>query len=164
MEQKPDIFEIFEEQHTHVKDQLKHLAEAADHLFVPNGGPHLQNVIVTFAFLKGLIEEHNQAEDKYLLPVLEEHIVNGDLPKRLKREHEQVRRLLTQMENDIAALGTWRPVLQVKLENVGTTARSLVALMEDHIAFERNQIFPIAREVLSPDDQTELGRNLSINP
>ena len=156
-----DIFDIFEEQHEHLLNQLRQLGEAAEGLLQTRTGGKVQFIVQAFDAVEEQILKHSHAEDRALLPVLDEHLTNSGILDRFRLEHERIEELLHHLREDLHGLPVAGPINRVTLESVNTYTRLLVQLLTDHIAFERNQIFPIAREIMSTEVRARVGRDLA---
>jgi hemerythrin-like domain-containing protein len=99
-------------------------------------------------FLEQDVQRHFALEEAALFPALERHIGSDHGPLAVMLlEHADFRSLL-------AALGD--AVTAADLGRQRAHARSLVDLLRAHIAKEDDVLFPMARRMLSPEEQADV--------
>jgi len=99
----------------------------------------------TVWYWKHHIKPHFFQEEKILLPHMP---VNNELAKRLKKEHEDIREL----------------ILNLDQEPEKTTFGELCNLVNDHIRFEERQLFPFLEKTLLPDELSDIFLELEQHP
>lgn len=118
---------------------------------------------------------HARKEDEVLFPALEQALGTSDAPTAVMRQehraiHEHARlfretlRELNEVEHPAIVAGG--EVLRTLAERGGNAAalardgEEIVSLLDLHFGKEENILFPMAREMLSDDEMSELGRRM----
>jgi hemerythrin-like domain-containing protein len=96
-------------------------------------------------FFREDIEPHFEAEEKHLLPLLDQ--LKPSYGKILRSDHTLLRVLAARFMNHFASFSY--------LSNFAT-------LLENHIRFEERLVFNFVQEHLNPTAEAELGKKLSV--
>ena len=99
----------------------------------------------TFWYWKQHIKPHFFQEEKILLPHMP---ANNELANRLKKEHEDIREL----------------ILNLDQEPDKSTFIELCNLVNDHIRFEERQLFPFLEQTLPPGELNDIFLKLEQHP
>lgn len=105
------------------------------------------------AFMRGFVDGcHHMKEEKVLFVAMAEHGVPthaGPLPVMLN-EHDQGRKLAQALAEAAPGLGSGGQNERVE---VIETARAYTRLLRHHIAKENGILFPMANQIIPPDEQ-----------
>lgn len=105
-------------------------------------------------FLQNFVDRcHHTKEEKHLFPTMMERGVSGEVGpiSVMMREHEDGRAHVRRLrELNEAAPG------KRNSEDIARTVQAYVDLLTRHISKEDGVLFPLADQVLTPDDQKEL--------
>ena len=111
------------------------------------------------AYLTGELPAHEADEEHVLFPLLQARCRTVDIGmmlNRLRQEHEQDRRLIGTLVDDLAAIGA-----EVRLglpTDFTINALMLAERWRRHLAWEDQTVLPLAREWLGSGDLAELGQ------
>ncbi len=109
----------------------------------------LADVQLITASLSAVLAGHATIENDVLFPALEE-VVGPDGPLAvMRREHDDVDRLLKEIES------------AGELEEAADYLRTLIALARDHFTKEEQVLFGMAQQALGDDKLEEMGRKWS---
>ena len=112
-------------------------------------------------FMRMFAEQcHHGKEEQYLFPALTKNPVphTRRVLKTLESEHRRVHTLTNGLAQAVAGY-VLDPV--AGREPVATIFRDIAAFYPRHIWKEEYLLFPIAKQVLSPSEQEEIGRGFS---
>lgn len=129
MKRSPALLQLSREHHTALV-----LAKRAQGMNPENTEAVLRFMAQTVETFTRELEPHFQNEETRLLPALE-RVGEVDLVKRTLTEHEELRRLVSQL----------RAADTASLSRFGAT-------LEAHVRFEERELFEVAEAVLSPKD------------
>lgn len=99
----------------------------------------------TIWYWKQHIKPHFFHEEKILLPHMP---ANHELANRLKKEHENIRELILNLDHDADY----------------TSFIQLCDLLDDHIRFEERQVFTFLEETLPPEELNNIFLELEQHP
>ena len=135
-----------------VTRELAHLLEAGAE--VP---PDMLDHVAEFMRVFG--NEHLRKEEEYLFPALQKRgaSLDGMAVETLQRDHDRSRLLLEKMSAAAVAYREHRPKAD---RNWGRFASEYAAVLRRHIDKEQEVFYPAAEQLLSPDQQHELGESL----
>jgi len=102
-----------------------------------------------FAQLKQELDIHARIEETIFYPAIKEAKETKDITLEAYEEHNVVKQLLAELDELSKDDETWGAKLKVLKENV-----------EHHVEEEEGEMFPSAREVLSPEQIEELGARM----
>jgi len=102
-----------------------------------------------FAQLKQELDIHARIEETIFYPAIKEAKETKDITLEAYEEHNVVKQLLAELDELSKDDETWGAKLKVLKENV-----------EHHVEEEEGEMFPSAREVLSPEQIEELGTRM----
>jgi len=134
-----------------VTRELAHLLEAgAD---VP---PDMLDSVAEFLRVFG--DDHLRKEEEHLFPALGKRGVSldGMAIESLQRDHDRTRTLLGKMSDAAVAYREGRPKAD---RNWGRFASEYASVLRRHIDKEQQIFFPAAEQLLSPDEQNNLGES-----
>ncbi|MFW6049563.1 MAG: hemerythrin domain-containing protein [Myxococcota bacterium] len=118
--------------------ELQDAVEGADQ-------PTLQQIWARF---EGGLMAHLEAEEKYLLPVIEEK--SPEVVTEVRAEHAQIRKL-------VAELGVTTELHQLRRE----VADGLVQALRDHAAYEDRTLYRRADELMTDEGRSSVRRFLA---
>lgn len=96
------------------------------------------------------IMRHAVAEEMFVYPAIERHVPGGeDDVERDKDEHDEIVKVMKQIERTDAAAGTFAALIQ-----------QLKTKLAHHIASEETQQFPQLRSHLAADDLVSIGHKV----
>jgi iron-sulfur cluster repair protein YtfE (RIC family) len=102
-----------------------------------------------FAQLKQELDIHARIEETIFYPAIKEAKETRDITLEAYEEHNVVKQLLAELDELSKDDETWGAKLKVLKENV-----------EHHVEEEEEEMFPSAKEVLSPAQIEELGARM----
>jgi iron-sulfur cluster repair protein YtfE (RIC family) len=102
-----------------------------------------------FAQLKQELDIHARIEETIFYPAIKEAKETKDITLEAYEEHNVVKQLLAELDELSKDDETWGAKLKVLKENV-----------EHHVEEEEEEMFPSAREVLSPEQIEDLGTRM----
>lgn len=138
---KNDPFKLLKEDHKKVAKLFKEIEGAGDRAIKTK--EHL------FEQLKSELELHTQIEEEYMYPLLEEAEETKDMTLEAYEEHDIVKTLMGEMEDEEVGSDVWEAKLKVMKENV-----------EHHVSEEEEELFPEAEEVLSEEQMEQLAQSI----
>lgn len=138
---KNDPFKLLKEDHKKVAKLFKELEGAGERAIKTK-----ENL---FEQLKGELELHAQIEEEYMYPLLEEAEETKDMTLEAYEEHDIVKNLITELEDEEVGSDVWEAKLKVMKENV-----------EHHVSEEEQELFPEAEEVLSEAQMEQLAQSI----
>jgi hemerythrin-like domain-containing protein len=94
---------------------------------------------------------HAQAEDAELYTVLADHESTRSLVMDLEAGHERIEMLLAELASMPTAGSAWL-----------IRFRELQSAVQEHVDMEENQVFPIARHIISPELAEEIDHRYRI--
>ena len=127
-----DIYQLLKQDHQKVKRLFERLAEASD-------GPKKTRERL-FAELKQELELHTQVEEKHFYAALKSFEETKDLVEEALEEHDEMKRMLEELDQADADDEGWDQQLSELQESV-----------EDHVEEEETELFPQAQQVLDQD-------------
>jgi len=135
-----------------VTRELAHLLEVGAE--VP---PEMLDAVAEFLRVFG--DEHHRKEEEYLFPALGKRgaTLNTLALETFQREHDRARVLLRKMAEAGAAYREGRPNADRKW---GRFASEYAAVLRRHLDKEQDVLYPAAEQLLSSDEQRELGELL----
>ncbi|HMD32900.1 MAG TPA: hemerythrin domain-containing protein [Candidatus Acidoferrales bacterium] len=135
-----------------VTSELAHLLEVG--VDVP---PDMLDAVAEFMRVFG--DEHLKKEEEFLFPALGKRGValDGVAVDTLQRDHDQARTLLGKMSDAAVAYRAHRPKADRKW---GRVATEYAMVMRRHIDKEQQIFYPAAEQILSADEQRNLGETL----
>lgn len=146
---KPDPLQRFEAEHREALAMLTRLERAVAELHAGRDtDANLKLVREAHQFLTTTVREHNENEERALLPLLGE-----DAPTEIfEDEHRTLRELEYRLER--ALIGPDPGV------TVGEPAQEIITLLRTHIAREDEALFPMARALLGQEGLDQVARLL----
>ena len=137
-----DIYALLMQNHEEVMDLFVQLEET-------RGGRRGKGLNSLFAQLKNELELHMIGEEEFFYPVLQEHKEMYAQTLEAREEHHVVSLILDEL-SAMPKDAQWFAKLAVLRENV-----------ENHIAKEEQDIFPVAEEIIDPGQAELMGLNMS---
>ena len=98
-----------------------------------------------FPEIRAALTAHAEAEEAEFYPPLQRFPRAAPLVERSLREHAEIKQLLHQLDSDALSDATWEAMF----------AR-LQTAVEQHVALEENELFPIAKELCDGDELKEM--------
>ena len=138
---KNDPFKLLKEDHKKVAKLFKELEGAGERAIKTK-----ENL---FEQLKSELELHAQIEEEYMYPMLEEAEETKDMTLEAYEEHDIVKNLIVEMEDEEIGSDVWEAKLKVMKENV-----------EHHVTEEEEELFPEAEDVLSGEQLEQLAQSI----
>ena len=138
---KNDPFKLLKEDHKKVAKLFKELEGAGERAIKTK-----ENL---FEQLKSELELHAQIEEEYMYPMLEEAEETKDMTLEAYEEHDIVKNLIAEMEDEEIGSDVWEAKLKVMKENV-----------EHHVTEEEEELFPEAEDVLSGEQLEQLAQSI----
>ncbi len=92
----------------------------------------------TFDRLVAEITAHTRGEEYAFYPRLQDHPEAGMLVPQALQQHREIENLLTRLKNESMSGREWEPIF-----------REVRNRVEQHVLLEENNLFPVARRVLS---------------
>jgi hemerythrin-like domain-containing protein len=110
-------------------------------------------------FMRTFGDEHLRKEEEYLFPALAKRgaSLDGMAIESLQRDHDRTRLLLQKMSAAAVAYREHRPKAD---RNWGRFASEYAAVLRRHIDKEEEIFYPAAGQILSAEQQRELGDSL----
>jgi hemerythrin-like domain-containing protein len=133
-----DAFKLLKADHEKVAELFERMESAS--------GKAKLNV---FKQIKTELELHAHIEEKIFYPALEKPSETHDLTLEAYEEHNQVKKLLTELGRARTANDEWEAKAKVLQENV-----------EHHVEEEENELFPKADQVLGDEEIEDLGQRM----
>lgn len=127
-----NLFEMLHKDHEQVRALFSQLENTADADI--NGRDHI------FAALYRELDIHSQAEEKYFYSLLKGEAETRELVLESLDEHKDVKKMLDELESMDKGSAEWIAGLHACREAV-----------EQHVAEEENELFPLARKALGED-------------
>ena len=136
------------DEHEAALRELERLRLAASRLAEPGSIAEIEKAL---RFLETEIRAHNQWEEDHLFPKLELYTGPHGPCMVMRSEHRQLWGLYDHLEPVLAVVkqGTAGPEERAQLSRL---ALSIVDLLVQHIAKENQILFPMAKQVLRPED------------
>jgi len=128
-----DIYKLLRDDHSKVKSLFKELEDTTERAVKTR--EHL------FATLKMELTVHSEAEEKFLYPRLTEAEETREITLEGIEEHNVVKKLLIELDEDPKGTEEWAAKLKVLQENV-----------EHHVKEEEGEMFKKAKKVLSDEE------------
>lgn len=138
---KNDPFKLLKDDHKKVAKLFKELEGTGERA--------IKTKEALFEQLKSELELHTQIEEEYMYPLLEAADETKDLTLEAYEEHDIVKTLMTEMEDEEVGSDVWEAKLKVMKENV-----------EHHVSEEEEELFPEAEEVLSEEQVEQLAQSI----
>lgn len=138
---KNDPFKLLKEDHKKVAKLFKEIEGAGERAIKTK-----ENL---FEQLKSELELHTQIEEEYMYPLLEEAEETKDMTLEAYEEHDIVKTLIAEMEDEEVGSDVWSAKLKVMKENV-----------EHHVSEEEEELFPEAEDVLSEEQMEQLAQSI----
>ncbi|MFL6240253.1 MAG: hemerythrin domain-containing protein [Actinomycetes bacterium] len=148
----PDIFSVLTQDHEEVKTMLTTLETG--------GGSHPQIAAEGHLEQRGdlveklIMEEsrHEAAEEQYFWPTVRDKLANGDqLATTAIEQENEGKKVLDQLRKTSPD--------NVEFESLVAT---FIQAGREHIAFEEQQVWPVLRSALTPDEATALGEQFEL--
>jgi hemerythrin-like domain-containing protein len=119
--------------------------------------PEMLDAVAEFMRVFG--DEHLRKEEEYLFPALGKRgaSLDGMAIESLQRDHDRARLLLEKMSAAAVAYREHRPKAD---RNWGRFASEYVAVLRRHIDKEQQIFYPAAEQLLSAEQQRDLGESL----
>lgn len=131
-----------------LKDEHKEVAKLLE-----EGHETTQQAVKTrstiFSKIKHKLDNHTTMEEKFFYPVLKKCDETKDLILEAYEEHDEVKDMLTKIENTDPSDETWAAKFTVLKENV-----------EHHVKEEEHELFPKAKKALSKEKIAEITREM----
>ena len=103
-----------------------------------------------YARLKDELEQHTQLEEQQLYPFLKDCEATKDMVLEAYEEHDIVKTLLSELEEEEVGSDTWATKHKVMKENV-----------EHHVSEEEEELLPEAESALSDKELNKLSQNIA---
>jgi len=144
-----DPIELLRREHDEALAVLDRLEIAVRNLAAPGA---LAAVKQAIAFLDEDVRAHNEREEEILFPAIERYLVQG--PTAVMRfEHRELWNLLGDLETAVRSTPPSPPVIFQR----GMAAADL---LRRHIEKENGILFPMAQQMLSPDEMSAIARQM----
>jgi iron-sulfur cluster repair protein YtfE (RIC family) len=101
-----------------------------------------------FAQLREELELHTHAEEQVFYPILQAVDITQDLTFDAMEDHRLVKELLAELTTTSIGSPEWDERIEILKENV-----------EEHVEEEESDLFDAARQLLTPDQVTELAEH-----
>lgn len=134
-EKTEDPYQMLTEDHQKVKTMLQD---------IQTGGREKEQA---FSELKKALKTHMDAEEKYLYPKLKES--DQEMGNLSQQEHLTARKQL-----DSINLGSSNPDAET------AKIKILATLLNNHIETEESKVFPAAKKIMTPEEQSEFAKKL----
>jgi iron-sulfur cluster repair protein YtfE (RIC family) len=128
-----DFFDILKKDHRKVSDLFKQIEKLDE--------DETQKCEQLFAQLKSNLEAHTQLEETIVYPALQEKEETREIILESREEHEVVKTLLQELDQDSDGDEVWDAKLTVLKENV-----------EHHVEEEEGEMFKKAKKALSKEE------------
>jgi hemerythrin-like domain-containing protein len=112
-----------------------------------------REVAEAVAFLDNEVRGHNEREEEALFPVLDRHLPPTGPTAVMRAEHRQLWDLLGSFKASLAE----NPSAAGQAADAGM---AIVGLLRRHIDKENGVLFPLAGQVLSPEEVEEVARGM----
>lgn len=136
-----DVFKLLEKDHQEVKSIMEKLADSSESA--------VKTREKLFKQLATELALHAKAEETIVYPRLKEFEELQDLVEEGIEEHQEAEQLLTELSQMSKDDKQWVAKL-----------KELKQAVEHHVQEEENEVFPQARDLLSEDEATELGKTV----
>jgi hemerythrin-like domain-containing protein len=157
-----DPIDILKHEHEECQRHLLRMRNAAE--YIRANGFSLEaytQIAEAIRFIDTVMRQHDEKEEKYLFALLEKHGTTS--PKILRNEHRELwiafRHLLRTVE-DIEE-GRLHGTSVIDLVQL---AKNVVDNLSSHIAKENEEVFPMARKVLTGEEYQQLKVQLADLP
>lgn len=154
---QPNPVEALTKDHDEVLKRLRVLEAGARGLGNSGDSEALKMVTQVLQFLDTDIRLHMRLEEEALFVVLERRIGREGGPIAVMLgEHEDLWAKVAELQQAVAALNTNGGVQQQ--QQVSRVADYIVQLLEAHIHKENTILFPMAKEMMTPEEIVEVSR------
>lgn len=133
-----DLYQLLRQDHLKAKRLFERLGEAGQ---ATNARTQL------FAELKHELELHTEVEERHFYPALEGYDEAHDLVDEALEEHDEVRRLLEELDQAEQDSDDW-----------GAQLAELQEEVEFHVEEEETELFPLAQQLLDKAKVEEIAR------
>ncbi len=150
-----DLISLLEDEHRKIRAELLRLGRAVE---LARGGNEiaLNEIRRVVKFINAFVLPHLAVEEGLLLPALEKAIGPDREPsERMREDHEKIREEIVKFENSVGKIEeptTCGGVLPV--EGLG-----LIHDLGDHMRYENDELFPLARRVIKKEELESLLEN-----
>jgi iron-sulfur cluster repair protein YtfE (RIC family) len=134
-----DVYQLLNQDHMKAKRLFERLAETSD--------TAKKTRERLFAELKQELELHTQVEERHFYPVLKAFEETKDLVEEALEEHDEVKKMLEELEQADMDDESWAEQLTELQENV-----------EHHVEEEETELFPQAQKVLDQDKANAIAK------
>lgn len=159
MSDKRDPIEILKWEHN---EGLKHLSrlENATESLQHNGfsAEAFEEIADSIRWINTDVRRHTEKEEKYLLPLLDRHVVG--LPDIVRNEHRELRSAFGQLLDAVQDVEEGK-IRGSTIQEIVQIATMIVELMRKHIATEDNLLFPMTKEILTTQEYSDLKQLLA---
>jgi iron-sulfur cluster repair protein YtfE (RIC family) len=137
-----DVFELLKQDHQKVSGIFQQIQAATG----PNSADERTQL---FGQLKQELDLHAHVEETILYPALKQPAETRNITMEAYEEHQEVKDLLTEIEQTPVGDEEWDTLLMELKESV-----------EHHVEEEEGEMFAQARDVLSPEQIDEISRRI----
>ncbi|MGH9663074.1 MAG: hemerythrin domain-containing protein, partial [Bryobacteraceae bacterium] len=139
------------------------LCLAAEGYTETNLDPAARVAIATaLRYFRDAAPHHTEDEERDLFPLLSTVDENGkDCIATLEEEHRHAQELHAQVDRLGSAWLERDQLTEAERASLQAALRELAKLYGAHIAFEENEVFPIARRVVGKDRLEAMGRHMA---
>ena len=158
MQNETDPLQILRREHEAGLKCLQRLRDAAEYIRT-NGFSYeaFNDVAEATWFVDTDIRRHNEKEEKYLFPLLEQH-VNG-LPTVFRNEHRELWKAFKNLRECVKDVEELR-IYPTTVADLIKYSTSVVLLLSNHMTKENNILFPMAKEVLTKKEYSQLAKEI----
>lgn len=147
-----DPIERLMEEHQHGLKELEKMLKAGQELKARGFNQESYETLRGATdFINGDIRTHNQNEENALFPMMEAKMGEGGPTTVMRSEHQQLWAALDKLETELGCL----PSTSANGEVIGRVAELsafIHNLLIQHIYKEDNILYPMAREILTPEE------------
>lgn len=134
-----DLYQLLKQDHLKAKRLLERINQTS------NGGSKSRQRL--FAELKQELELHTEVEETHFYPALKRHDETKDLVEEALADHEEVQKLLEELDQVDQEDESWADQFAELQESV-----------EHHIEQEETELFRLAQEVLETSKADEIAK------
>ena len=114
-------------------------------------------------FINEDIRAHNKNEEEALFPALEEKMGQGGPTTVMRSEHVQLWTSLDKLEKELTELLN-DTTSQPRISRVAELSAFIHDLLKNHIFKEDNILYPMARQMLTPEEILEISERMIHEP
>jgi hemerythrin-like domain-containing protein len=150
----PDPFDVLRDEHRDGLRCLVKLGNAADSININGFSSKIfDQIVASVDFIDTKLRQHNQKEEMYLFPLIERHVANPT--QVLRNEHNKLWIAFNELKKSVSEIEEGR-IHESSIKELIRNSKSVAEQMCNHIAKEDDILFPVAKQLLSEEEQLQL--------